>query len=147
MSSVDYSDLDMAMEFVSSAEVIDSRAYISRDTGEIYWESAEGNLEEEIPDDVDDHDRYAFVPDKRDLDLGKRLVLRFASEALPDRYEEIQAIFRRPGAYARYKDLLFENELLDAWYEFEQSATKSALIEWAESQGFTVEIAPDKPAP
>ena len=94
MSSVKYSDLELAMEFVGSGEMLDSCAYISRDTGEIYWGSAEINLDEEIPDDVDDHDRYAVVPDKRDLDLGNRLDLRFVSEALPDRHEEIQAIFR-----------------------------------------------------
>lgn len=146
MSSVKYTDLELTMEFVGSGEVFDSCAYISRDTGEIYWESAESDLEEKIPDDVGNHDLYAVVPDKRDLDLGIRFVLRFASEVMPDQYEEIQAIFRRPGAYARYKDLLSEHRLLDAWYEFEESATKSALIAWAEAEGFVVETGPDQPA-
>ena len=46
------------------------------------------------------------IRDKRELDLGKPLVLDFAREFLPDDYDEVRHIFSRRGAYRRYKNLL-----------------------------------------
>lgn len=139
MPTLKYSDLEMALQFVSSGSIIDARAYISRETGQIYWVSVDNDPEEEIPDDVDDPDRYAEVPGQRDLDLGKPLVLEFAARYLADEYAEVQRIFRSKGAYSRYKDLLHERGKLEDWYKFEQSAVERELIEWAEAEGFSVE--------
>ncbi|WP_353817004.1 hypothetical protein [Mesorhizobium sp.] len=60
---------------------------------------------EELPDDVEDSERYIAIPDKRELDLGKPLVLTFARHHLPDDYDKVREIFSRAGAYARFKDL------------------------------------------
>lgn len=139
MTPVKYSDLEMAMQFVSGGGFIDAHAYISRETGKIYWVSDDNDLEEDIPEDVDDPDLYAEVPSQRDLDLGKQLALKFAERFLPEAYEEIDYIFRREGAYSRYKDLLSEKGKLEEWYEFEQSAIERELIDWAETEGFMVE--------
>ena len=44
---------------------------------------------------------------KNDLDLGSRLALRFADQHLPEKAaDKVYDIFRRKGAYARFKDLL-----------------------------------------
>lgn len=139
MPSVKYTDLEMAMEFVSSGSFIEARAYISRESGNIYWESDDSDLEEELQEDVDDPDLYAEVPSKRDLNLGRPLVLKFAARFMPDTYDEIDDIFRSRGAYARYKELLHEKGKLEEWYGFEQSAIEKELIDWAETEGFVVE--------
>lgn len=138
MPSVEYRDLEMAMEFVSGGSFIDAHAYISRESGKIYWESDDSDPDQEIPDEVSDPDLYAEVPDKRDLGLGKPLVLKFAAHFLHGNYEEIDRMFRHNGAYSRFKEFLYENGKLEEWYEFEQSAIERELIAWAESEGFIV---------
>ena len=128
------------MSFVNSGYgIIDAEAYISRETGKIYWVSSELGDEFDIPDDLDDSDLYVSVPHQNDLDLGSRLVMKFTEKAMPDKYDQVAAIFRRPGAYSRYKDLLDRNELLEEWYKFENSTIESALREWANAEGFEVE--------
>jgi hypothetical protein len=67
-----------AFDFVSAGQAFDHSPYISLDTGRIYWRSRETDLEEEdLPDDIDDSDRYLAVPSQRDLGLGRRLALAF----------------------------------------------------------------------
>ncbi len=127
------------MSFVSSGAMYDATAYISRETGKIYWESSGIDEEDELPDDLHDSSLYASVPHQSDLDLGKRLVLRFTARALPDRYDQVSAIFRRQGAYSRFKELLDDKGLLQEWYKYENSAGETALREWAIDEGFTVE--------
>lgn len=140
MPYVKYSDLEMAMDFVTSGNIVNASAYISRETGQIYWHSDDSDPEEEeLPEDIDDSSVYAEIPSQRDLGLGKRLVMTFTQRFLPDAYEEIDDMFRRKGAYSRYKGFLHEHGKLEQWYEYEQSALKKALIEWAEDEGFDVE--------
>ncbi|MGB5440059.1 MAG: hypothetical protein WBN90_10490 [Gammaproteobacteria bacterium] len=88
----------------------------------------------------------AEVPDKRYLDLGKQLALDFVLQELPGHYEKIDSVFRRRGAYSRFKDLLCEHGALDAWYRFEESATQKALCTWAKEEGFEVQLEPNKTA-
>jgi len=138
MPSVKYSELELALWLASEDLGIESGAWVSRETGLVYSTSEETADEDELPPDVGDPSRYAVVPDKRDLDLGNRLVFAFVAREMPDRYDEVRSIFRRKGAYGRYKDLLERHGMLDAWFEFEHAATRRALCEWAESEGFTV---------
>ncbi len=76
------------------------------------------------------------MPSKPELDLGKRVALRFAEAHLPKQYESIRSIFSRPGAYARFKELLEAGGHLTAWYEFERNAQREALSDWCAAQGF-----------
>jgi hypothetical protein len=55
-------------------------------------------VEEDVPDDLETSDRYIAIPHKNDLDLGRRLALRFAAQELPDRYEQAKDFFRRLSA-------------------------------------------------
>ena len=76
MPRVCLSDLQAAMEWASD-DMSDNEAYVCRETGKIYWVSEEPGLlddEEETPGDIDNIEKYLPVPDKRDLDLGTRLV-------------------------------------------------------------------------
>jgi hypothetical protein len=89
---------------------------ISHKSGYTYLGSF-GDNDEELPNDIDD-EKYISIPDKRELDLGKPLVLDFACELLPVDYDEVRHIFSRSGAYRRYKDLLVRRGALKRWYDF-----------------------------
>jgi hypothetical protein len=104
---------------------------VSLDTGRIYWSSELNPVEDEdIPDDLETSDRYLEIPHKNDLDLGKRLALRFAGEQLAHRSTDVEACFRHRGAYTRFKELLAAEQSLHKWYAFEAESTERALREW-----------------
>ena len=98
MVTVKYDDLALAFDFVSFTGPMEHRAYLSLDTGAIYWISESNPIEEEeLPDDLETSDRYIGIPHKNDLDLGNSLALRFAEERLPDRYTDVVTFFRHRG--------------------------------------------------
>jgi len=132
--AVSFSDLQLAFEFVSSGGMGENEAYLDRRSGKIYWHSEFGDNDEELPDDID-NEKYIAIPDKRELDLGKPLVLDFAREFLPDDYDEVRHIFSRGGAYRRYKNLLVRRSALDLWYDFSNKAEEAALREWCAENG------------
>jgi hypothetical protein len=78
------------------------------------------------------------VPDQSALDLGSRLVFRFVREVMPADYDAVAEIFRRRGAYSRYKDLLDRRGMLQRWYDYENDATREALLAWAAECGIEV---------
>src|SRR6478736_928243 len=123
--AVSFSDLRLAFEFVSSGGMGENEAYLDRQSSKIYWHSGFGDNDEELPDDIDD-EKYIAIPDKKELDLGKPLVLDFAREFLPDDYDEVRHIFSRRGAYRRYKDLLVRRAALERWYDFSNKSGKAA---------------------
>ncbi len=124
-----FKDIQDAFDFVSFAQIGENQAYLDRETGKIYCYSEHGGYEEELPEDIDD-DKYIEIPHKNELELGKRLVLRFAYTYLPSEAEKIEAMFCAKGAYARFKDLLERVDALDSWYEFEAKAQEDALRAW-----------------
>ena len=132
--AVSFSDLQLAFEFVSSGGMGENEAYLDRRSGKIYWHSEFGDNDEELPDDID-NEKYIAIPDRRELDLGKPLVLEFAREFLPDDYDELRHIFNRRGAYRRYKDLLVRRGALERWYDFSNKAEEAALREWCAENG------------
>jgi hypothetical protein len=136
MTTIDYNELELALEFVSGGVIASANAYISRDTGKIYWELSE--LDEELPQDINDSELYVQIPSKNELYLGKPLALKFAAKHLTDSYNTVEEIFRSRGAYGRFKSLLETKDSLEEWYEFEQAEVKAALNEWAESEGFSI---------
>jgi hypothetical protein len=103
MITVKYEDISLAFDFVSSAAPMQHTAYVSLESGEIYWVSEHSPLEEEVPDDLGESDRYVAIPHKNDLDLGSSLALRFAKQELPERLTTIQDFFRHRRAYAPFE--------------------------------------------
>jgi len=130
--AVNFSELMTAFEFASVAGPFDNRAYVDLITGKIYLVSDELELEEELPDDLEESDRYLAVPGKNELHLGSRLVERFVQERLPADADDVAAFFRRKGAYSRLKILLADRGVLQQWYEFEQAETSAALRAWCQ---------------
>lgn len=131
--SVKVAELVDALDFVSAGEWNESCAYISLDTGKIYWMSE--LIEQELPDDIEISDRYVSIPHKRDLNLGRSLALSFTERELPDDCATVTGFFRRRGAYRHFKNLLESREMLERWYEAEQQATVEALRSWCDEFG------------
>lgn len=133
MLTIKYDDLSLAFDFVSSGAPMEHRAFVSLETGQVYWASELNPAdEEELPDDLDTSGRYLEVPHKNDLDLGRQLALRFVEERLPAQYNRAADIFRSRGAYRRFKELLASEGCLEQWYVFETEATELALRGWCQ---------------
>ena len=92
----------------------------------------------ELPDDIEDDEKYVAIPDKRELGLGKPLVLDFAREFLPNDFDEVRYIFSKKGAYAKFRALLIRRNVLERWYDFEAKGTERALREWCELNAIEV---------
>ena len=126
---INFSDIEMAFEFVSSAPMTAHTAILCKDTGEIYYTSDSGDMDE-VPEDAYYNDDCIKIPHKNDMDLGRNLVFEFMDQYLPNDFERVRQIFRRKGAYARYKDLLEDRGQLKKWYDFENTRQTETLREW-----------------
>ena len=146
MVAVKYDDLLLAFEFVSSAPAMENGAYISLDTGDIVWTSDVDAVDNELPEDVEDSDRYLAVPHKNELELGRNLALRFVAQVLPQHYERARSFFQRRGAYAQFKRLLESAGALESWYKFEEDSTSAALTEWCSQNGIELLTSGDESA-
>lgn len=132
--TVDRAEMRDAFDFVSLGEALGAEAYISLDTGKIYLRTVDGDVmeEDEVPDDLETSDRYIALPRKAELDLGRRLVLRFTEQELPGDYDAVWDLFRRKGAYAGFKRLLEVRGALQRWYDYEERATEEAMQIWCQ---------------
>lgn len=130
---VSLDELEAALDLASNG----CDAYVSRATGHVCWNTPDFSLAEAFPDDADDPTLIP-VPSARDLDLGRRLVSRFAQDEAPDWADDINACFARKGAYARFNALLERAGLLDRWQAYRAAARRAALTAWAEEEGFVV---------
>lgn len=128
---VRFLDLLDAFEFVSTSHLDEHQAFLCKETGEIFCKSEVADIDE-LPDDVEDDTKYIAIPDKRELDLGKPLVLDFAREFLPEDFDEVRYIFSKKAAYAKFKSLLARRGAVDRWYAFEEQAVERVLREWCE---------------
>jgi hypothetical protein len=131
-----------ALEFASmGGGLVEHEAVLCRQTGNICWRSEffdEPRLDNELPDDIDDDDKYVAIPDKRELGLGKPLVLDFAREFLPNDFDKVRYMFSKRGAYPKFRALLAQRNAVDRWHDFESKATERALREWCELNSIAV---------
>lgn len=136
--AVEFDDLLAAFDWVNASDEGDNSAFVCRETGTIHWGSNSAEVEDELPDDVDDGSLYLAIPHGTALGLGRRLALAFTEEVLPESVSEVFGFFRRPGAYRRFRELLDREQRLDEWREFERAEIARALREWAEEQGVRI---------
>jgi hypothetical protein len=129
---VSFQEILTAFEFVGSGGLGEHHAVLCRQTGKIYLHAEYSDFGEldELPDDVADDEKYLTIPDKRELGLGKPLVLEFTREFLPGDLDEVRYIFSKRKAYSKFRALLLRRNALEHWYEFESKATEQALREW-----------------
>ena len=142
MVKFNFFDVDAAFQFVSGDESRTSTALLCKDTGKILYQSELAELDEIEEEEDLDLDQSVEVPHKKDLGLGTQIVFEFIEEHLPDDYEDVRDIFRKRGAYARYKDLLIEREMLEKWYAFENTREAEALRNWCHENGIELEQQP-----
>jgi len=133
-----YDTIEEAFLFVSGAALFERTAVVHRQTGETFYASLMSDYDE-LPEDLDESDDYVGIPHKNDLDLGKPLVMDFVRSQCPKEVDRILTIFRRRGAYGRFKDFLKQKGLLDDWYVFEQQRTRQALLQWCEENDIELE--------
>ena len=140
-------DIQDAFQYVGSEMHGMNSAVLCKDTGRILCRSYSAGINE-IADAEDlDWDQCVELPHKNDLGLGRDLVFEFVEEHLPDEYERVRQMFRRSGAYSRYKDLLERRGLLQKWYEMENSREEHALRDWCQESGVELEtgVSPEAP--
>jgi len=128
------SDILEAFHFVSGAPPGMLTAILCKDTGQIRYRSVEADLNE-IDEEGIDWDAWIEIPHRNDLDLGQELVFEFVESVLPSDYERVQQIFRKRGAYRRFKDFLESKGLLDRWHDFENRRQEQALRRWVQENG------------
>ena len=136
--AISFDDIENAFFFVGMDQMFMHNAYLCKETGEIFYTS-EMDDSDELPEDIDDPEKYISIPHKNDLDLGKTLVIEFTSKYLPEELDKVYAIFRRRGAYSRYKDLLESKGALEDWYKFENEREGAALKEWCRENNIEIE--------
>ena len=128
------SDIQEAYLFVSAGPQGMHTAILCRDTGEIRYRSEDADLDE-IGEEEIDWDAWIEIPHRNDLDLGQNLVFEFVESFLPNDYERVRQIFRKRGAYRRFKGFLESEGLLDRWHDFENQREDQALRRWVQENG------------
>jgi hypothetical protein len=133
-----YRDIEEAYLFVNAGPEFEHNAVLCKDTGEIYYASGDDD-EMTLPDFVDGNDSCIEIPHKNELNLGTRLVFDFVAQHCPDLSDQIRQMFSRKGAYSRFKDILDEKHLLNAWHDFEDARRAQALRQWCADNGIEVD--------
>ena len=76
MTRVPLSDLLKGLEFASAGDG-ESADCVCLATGRVFFQSDWTDDEEELPADLDDPAHYLALPTRRELDLGRELVMAF----------------------------------------------------------------------
>jgi hypothetical protein len=137
---IDFGDIENAFGFVSSDLQFENSAVLDRESGEIYYKSDQfDDDDEKFPEDVEENNKYIFIPHKNDLELGRAVVFKFVSENLQDSLELVRNFFRHKGAYSKYKAWLTKIGKLQEWYDYENNAQSLALREWCRENEIDIE--------
>jgi len=131
---VSFADIAEAFEFANTnGDLGEFRAFVCKQSGKTYHQTDfldTVELNDELPDDIDDEEKYVALPDKRELGLGKPLALDFAREFLPNDFDDVRSFFSKRGAYPKFGALLARRGATDRWHAFEAKATERALRDW-----------------
>lgn len=129
-------ELEDAFDCVCASDFDEIKAWVDRDTGAVFvrFPPEVTGEDPELPDDLDTNDRYLPIPARMDMnmDTGIHLVMGFAHEHMPEHADTISDIFRRRGAYRRFKDFLDQYDRRNDWHEHEARARRQALREWCQ---------------
>jgi hypothetical protein len=138
---VSFQEILTAFEFAGVTSPGEHLAILCRRTGKIYLQfefSDFGAMNDELPDDVEDDEKYLKIPNKRELGLGKPLALEFAREFLRGDFDEARDIFSKRKAYSKFRALPIRRNALEQWHEFESKAAEQALREWCKANSIEV---------
>ena len=124
-----FSEVEQGFYFVNSAELGLHTAVLHGPTGRLYLSSELGDMDEIGEADLD-WEECIELPHKNELGLGRDLVSEFVDQHLSDDEDQVDRIFRRRGAYGRFKDLLEAKGKLEQWHDFENQRVEQALRQW-----------------
>jgi hypothetical protein len=138
--SMRFSEIEDAIMFVSASPYGENSAILDRLAGKIYYQSNYADFDEsdELSEEDFDSNIHIKIPHKNDLGLGRALVFAFVGQVVPDAYEKVHHIFKKRGAYSRYKEWLDSQGLLQQWYEYENTKEQAALMKWCEENDIDV---------
>jgi hypothetical protein len=129
-----FDDIQNAFLYVSSAAYGMNSAVVRKDTGEILYRP-EMSGEDEIGGKGLDPDQWVAIPHRNDLDLGQSLAFEFVKANLADEYDAVRQIFKKRGAYGRFKEFLDSKGLLERWHKYSDQREEMALRKWCEENG------------
>ena len=135
---VSFKDILEAFEFVSAGGMGEHQAFLCKQSGKVYWHSEFSDELDELPDDIEDSEKYVPIPDKRELDLGKPLVLDFARQFLPTTSMKFGKYSAAKAPTPNSRDLLDRRGALDHWYDFEAKVEEKALRMWCDLNSIEV---------
>ncbi|MCX7098170.1 MAG: UPF0158 family protein [Methylococcales bacterium] len=135
--TISLSNIRDAIDFISADPSGDSTAFVSLATGNIIYHSCYMDDEdvEALPDDIADTSKYCKLPDVKDLNLGIGLVYGFINHYRPSAREEIRAMFKKRGAYAKFSNWLERHNLTDNWHRFREETSNNVVAEWCVVNG------------
>jgi hypothetical protein len=133
-----FDDLQSAFLFVSSVAYGMNQAVVRKDTGEILYRSEMAGTDE-IGERELDPNQWVSIPHRNDLDLGQPLVFEFVKANLPHEYDAVWQIFKKRGAYGRFRDFLESKGLLERWHKFSDQREETALRQWCQENGIDLE--------
>ncbi len=141
IKSQKFNEILDALMFVSAMGYGENTAILDKQTGKIYFHSDFGDFDEleQLSDEDYDSTIHIDIPHKNDLDLGRDLVFEFVEQFMPEEDEKVSQIFRKRGAYSRYKDLLEYRGMLQKWHDFENQREQLALLEWCKENEINIE--------
>jgi len=121
-----------ALMFVSSSGYGENSATFDKKTRKIYLcsDMAGINEFEEFCESEYDENIHIEIPHKNDLDLGRNLVFEFVHNYSPEYENTVSQLFRRKGAYSKFKDFLDSKNILQLWYDFEKSREQKEIENW-----------------
>ena len=133
-------DIHSALMFVSSSGYGEHTATYDKSTGKIYFCSEIAGIDEfdELCESEYDEKIHIEIPHKNDLDLGRNLVFEFIRKYSPQDENTVSQIFRRKGAYSKYKDFLDSKNILQKWYDFECSREQEELENWCQENNINI---------
>jgi hypothetical protein len=134
---IQFDDIENAFHFVSMGAMYGNQAILCKETGEIFYILEMGDSDE-LPDDIENSDKYIEIPNKRQLDLGQKLVFKFVIEFLSEEIYRVENMFRKKGAYSRFKSLLEKEGLLKEWHHYENTWQVRALKDWCKDNGIDI---------
>jgi len=130
MAGFGFDDIVTAFHFVSAEPQGGNFAYLDVKTGRIIFQSLMMDIDE-LHGKMD-RSQLVAIPHKNELGLGQSLIFEFVDVNLPDEYHRVRDIFRRKGAYRRFKAFLESRGMLETWYRFENEREEKTLRSWCE---------------
>ncbi|NQZ56315.1 MAG: hypothetical protein HRT88_02435 [Lentisphaeraceae bacterium] len=138
---MNYSTIESAYDFTNFSSDLDIEVILNKKTGEEFYQGTDSDATEgeTLAEEDFDDDVHVYLPSKRDIDLGSRLVFKFASERFESHYEDIRDIFSRKRAYSKFRTLLERNNKLEEWRQFEKEETEKSLRKWCKENEIELE--------